>query len=193
MADGIRRNSRDSEIDAIRAILLSMREEDLRVRAELVASGTLSDTYHARMEEVHLRNAARLEGILERQGWPDAGRFGEDGQEAAWMVLMHSISVPHLMRKGRALLAEAVQRAVAPPGLLATIEDRIRTLEGRPQLYGTILDWDDEEQLSPLPIEARGTVDERRAAVGLAPLAEHVDRCRTEATAADSRPPADPR
>ncbi len=35
MAGGIRRNSRDSETEAIRAILLSMQDEDLRVRDEL--------------------------------------------------------------------------------------------------------------------------------------------------------------
>jgi len=37
MAGGIRRNSRDSETEAIRAMLLSMQDEDLRVRDELLA------------------------------------------------------------------------------------------------------------------------------------------------------------
>lgn len=193
MAGGIRRNSRDSETEAIRATLLSMRDDDHRVRDELVASGTLWDRYHPRMEEVHLRNATRLAGILDQYGWPDASRFGEDGQDAAWLILMHSISVPDLMRRGRSLLAEAVQRAAAPPAILARLDDRIRTLEGLPQLYGTTLDWDDEGRLSPLPIDAPGAVDERRAAVGLAPLAEQVDRCRSEATAEGSRPPVHPR
>ena len=193
MAGGIRRNSGEGEIEGIRTVLLSMRDEDLRVRAELVASGTLWDTYHPRMEEVHVRHAAHLSGIFDQYGWPDAGRFGEDGQDAAWMILMHSISVPDLIRRGRALLAEAVKEAGAPPVLLAGLEDRIRTLEGLPQLYGTILDWDDEGRLSPLSIEAPEAVDERRASVGMTPLAEHVDRCRREATAAGSRPPADPR
>ncbi|MCL7959214.1 MAG: hypothetical protein M8861_03365 [marine benthic group bacterium] len=193
MAGGIRRNSGEAETEGIRSVLLSMRDEDLRVRAELAASGTLWDTYHPRMEEVHIRNATHLADILDHYGWPDASRFREDGQEAAWMILMHSISVPDLMRRGRALLAEAVKEAAAPPALLARLEDRIRTLEGLPQLYGTILDWDDEGRLSPLSIEAPEAVDERRASVGMTPLAEHVDRCRREATTADSRPPADPR
>jgi len=193
MAGGIRRNSGERDIGAIRTALLSMQDDDLRVRAELAADGTLWDTYDPHMEEVHLRNATRLAGILDQYGWPDAGRFGEDGQDAAWMILMHSISVPDLMRRGRALLAEAVRGAAAPPALLARLEDRIRTLEGLPQLYGTILDWDDEEQLSPLSIEAPEAVDGRRAFVGMTSLAEHVDRCRMEATAAGSRPPADPR
>lgn len=154
MAGGIRRNSGEGDIGAIRTALLSMRDDDLRVRAELASRGTLWDTYDPHMEEVHLRNARRLAGILDQYGWPDAGRFGADGQDAAWMILMHSISVPDLMRRGRALLAEAVKGAAAPPALLARLGDRIRTLEGLPQLYGTILDWDDEGQLSPLSIEA---------------------------------------
>jgi len=51
MLGGIRRNSREGAKDVTRAALLSMRDEDLRVRGELVASGALGDTYDPRMEE----------------------------------------------------------------------------------------------------------------------------------------------
>ncbi|NNK49307.1 MAG: hypothetical protein HKP01_10575 [Gemmatimonadetes bacterium] len=171
---------------------MSMLEEDRRVRDQLVAAGTLHDAYHPEMEEVHLSNADRLAAILDRVGWPDSRRFGIDGEDAAWTILMHSISRPALLRQGRELLADAVAQAASAPALLARLEDRIRTLEGRPQRYGTIFDWDGEEQLSPLEVEERDTVDERRASVGLPPLANDIARYRSEATAAGSRPPKDP-
>lgn len=193
MADGTRRNSPEGALAKARADLRSMCAEDLRVRGELVASRTLHDTYHPRMEAVHLRNAARLDGILDDHGWPDSKRFGEDGEDAAWMILMHSISAPDVMRRGRALLAEAVERGGAAPHRLARLEDRIRTLEGIPQIYGTIFDWDDEGRLSPLEVEDRDGVDERRADAGLPTLADDVARHRSEAMAEGSRPPTDRR
>ena len=191
MSDGVRRNSPEGTMRSVRASLLSMQREDLRVRAELVESGTLWDTYHPRMEEVHLEHASRLAIILETHGWPDAGRFGDDGEEAAWLILMHSISRPDLMRRGRELLLDAVHRGTARPDLLARLEDRIWTLEGLPQVYGTILDWNEDGVLAPVPIEKEEAVDARRAAVGLPLLAEHVARCREEAVAEGSAPPAD--
>jgi hypothetical protein len=186
------RNSGEDGVRVARRDLLAMRDEDQRVRKELVATGTLFDTYHERMEAVHIRNAARLDEILETHGWLDAERFGPDGEAAAWTILMHSISRPDVLRRGRDLLADAVAQGEARPDRLAGLEDRIRTLEGRAQVYGTILDWDEDGRLSPLPIESPRNVDERRAAAGLPPLADHVARCREEAASTGSRPPADP-
>ena len=78
------------------------------------------------------------------------------------------------------------------PARLARVEDRIRPLEDRPQLYGTVYDWDDSGLLSPYPIEEPDDVDRRRAAVGLPPLAEEVTRYREAAVRAGDRPPSDP-
>jgi hypothetical protein len=43
--------------DDIRSELLALVEEDQRVRAELVAEGSLFDGYHPRMRAVHEANA----------------------------------------------------------------------------------------------------------------------------------------
>jgi hypothetical protein len=58
-------NERDEMNQTLRDKLVSMEEEDLRVRDELAADGSLSDGYHPRMEEVHRRNAARLREIID--------------------------------------------------------------------------------------------------------------------------------
>jgi hypothetical protein len=54
----------------LRDKLVSMKEEDLRVRAELAADGSLFDGYHPRMEEVHRHNASQLREIIDVHGWP---------------------------------------------------------------------------------------------------------------------------
>jgi hypothetical protein len=74
---------------------------------------------------------------------------------------------------------------------VALLVDRIRTLEGRPQIYGTSHDWDEAGHLSPLPIDDPATVDERRRRVGLEPLVENTRRLRAQAEAEGERPPVD--
>ena len=192
MARDSGRNSEGNRPEGARRLLLAMLERDQVVREDLVRCGTLFESYDRRMEEVHLENAAGLEAILSRHGWPDAERFGADGQTAAWTILMHSISRPDLMRRGRELLAASVEAGSTPRHLLARLEDRIQTLEGEPQTYGTILDWDEEGVLRCLPIRDEDTVDARRAAVGLPPLDEDLARRRLAARTSGEVPPADP-
>lgn len=90
--------------ESLRQALLAMKEEDLSVRAALIAEGVLSDGYHPRMEAVHRSNAARLTGIIERYGWPGKSLVGEDGAEAAWLIAQHAIGDPPFMRRCLLLL-----------------------------------------------------------------------------------------
>lgn len=169
-----------------------MAEHDLQVRQRLVEAGTLSDDYHAEMEAVHRQNAARLAEILSARGWPDASIVGEDGNDAAWLILQHAIPCPDLQRQGLALLRSAAAEGRASKIHVALLEDRIAVFEGREQTYGTQFDWDEHSQLSPDPIAAPESVDERRAAIGLPPLGETIAKMRADAAAAGARPPADP-
>src|SRR5881398_1199456 len=89
--------------------LVAMAEQDQRVRAELAADGTLFEGYHPRMEAIHRGNAARLTVIIDRHGWPGRGLVGEQGAQAAWLILQHAIGEPALQRRGLALLQEAAR------------------------------------------------------------------------------------
>jgi hypothetical protein len=171
--------------------LLAMEAEDRRVRAELLAEGSLGDGYHPWMEEVHRRNAEALTAIIAEHGWPGRSLVGEDGAHAAWFILQHAIGNPSLQRRGLELLRRAAEQGEAPARQVAYLEDRIRFFEGRPQLYGTQYDWDASGELSPHPVEDPAGVDERRRAVGMEPLAERTRHMRESAARSGERPPAD--
>lgn len=177
--------------EPLRRELLDMVARDQRVRAELAAGGELFGGYHPRMEAVHRANAARLAAILREHGWPGRALVGADGAEAAWVVLQHAVGEPELQRNTLVLLQEAVRSGEAEAIHAAHLEDRIRFLEGRPQRYGTQMDWNEDGLLGPGDIEDPDTVDERRAAVGLPPLARHVEEMRARAEAEGDRPPSD--
>ena len=167
-----------------------MAAEDLAVRAELARSGALFDGYHPRMREVHERNAGRLGAILEAHGWPGRSLVGDGASAAAWLVLQHAIGNPSLQRRGLALMSAAATGDVSPIHV-AMLEDRIRSNEGKGQRYGTQLDWDAEGRLSPLPIEDEPNIDQRRAEIGLSPLAEDVRQKRQLALERGEKPPQD--
>jgi hypothetical protein len=180
-----------SNWDAIGRELIAMAETDLRVRAELAADGSLFEGYHPRMRAVHDEHAARLAAILEAHGWPGTQRVGEEGAKAAWLIVQHAIGHPNLQRAALERLNEATSRGEMPPRYAAMLNDRIRTLEGRPQRYGTQYDWDASGAMSPLPIEDPAGVDRRRQTIGLRPLAEETAARRREVESSGERAPSD--
>jgi hypothetical protein len=173
---------------AIAADLERMARDDTALRDRLDRDGSLAEGYHPELRALHDRNAHRLATIIDRHGWPGISRVGARAADAAWLVLHHAIGHPDLQRRGLVLLEDAARRADAAWAQVATLEDRIRVFEGRPQRYGTQFDWDDAGRLSPLPVEDEAGVDARRARMGLDPLSEATARHR----ASGERPPTDP-
>jgi hypothetical protein len=175
-----------------RVELLELATLDLRTREELVRTGELFDGYHPRMAAVHRANAERLRGIVEAMAWPTASLVGSEAAEAAWLIVQHAIGEPELQRGMLPVLWEHARRGEVPARQAAMLEDRVRACEGRLQRYGTQLEWDEHGQLSPWPaVEEPETVDERRAEVGLPPLAETLAEKLLQAVAEGQRPPAD--
>ncbi len=178
-----------SDWDDVRSELLSMAENDLRLRAKLAADGSLFQGYHPRMRDTHDAHALRLGEILDSLGWPGLRQVGREASDAAWLIVQHAIAQPAFQRRALELLRQAVQRGDAAPLRAAMLEDRIRTLEGGLQRYGTQFDWDPEGQLRPLPIEDPIGVDGRRREIGLPPLEEAARELRAAAEREGQRPP----
>jgi GNAT superfamily N-acetyltransferase len=148
--------------------LIAMRDEDLRVRQELLESGELGGSYVPRMEAVHIKNAERLGAIIDEYGWPDGELVGEDGAKAAWFIAQHAIGFPDFQRKCLALLQRSADQGRVPRWHAAYLEDRIAMHEGRPQRYGT--QWLDDPvdgRIRPWKLGDPEQVNDLRAEVGL--------------------------
>jgi hypothetical protein len=166
--------------DELRRELLAMREEDLRVRAEVIKGSSSFDGYHPRMEEIHKRNAARLKEIIAQHGWPGRSLVGEDGAVAAWFIVQHAISDPAFQRQTLEVLRTAVANGEASAIAVAFLEDRIRVCEGRPQIYGTQFEPDEYGIPQPSPIEDPEHVNERRLAIGMNTIEERTRELQKE-------------
>jgi hypothetical protein len=144
----------------------------LETRERLAADLSLFEGYHPEMRAVHEENAAVLGGVIEEHGWPASALAGEDGAEAAWLIVQHAIALPEFQRRCLKLLEDAAATGEIPAWQPAFLLDRILIYEGKPQIYGTGFDWDEDGLMSPRPIADPAAVDRRRASVGLPPLAE---------------------
>jgi hypothetical protein len=151
--------------------LLAMRDEDLRVRQELLDSGELGGVYVPRMEAVHLKNAARLRALIAAYGWPGEDIAGKDGGEAAWLVAQHAVGEPEFQLHVLTLLQTSVAEGRTAAWHAAYLEDRIAMYEGRPQRFGS--QWVDDPRdgrARPWKLADPEHVNDLRASVGLAPL-----------------------
>jgi hypothetical protein len=178
--------------ESLRNELLAMARHDEEVRSQLAEDGSLYEGYHPLMRQLHSQNATRLEQIIDQYGWPGKSIAGEDGANAAWMIAQHAIAHPDFQRKVLSFLKRIQSKEEINSVHIAMLEDRVRSLEGRPQLYGTQFDWDEDGQMSPFPeIEDLSGVDERRAAMGLKPLSEAIAHQRKVVANSKEKPPKD--
>jgi hypothetical protein len=155
----------------LRNKLESLKQRDADTRNRLLKKGRLYGEYNADMQAVHLENAIALNKLVAIHGWPGISLVGLEGSRAAWLVAQHAICTPGLQRKFLRLLRAAAESGEVPRKQVAFLTDRIRFNEGKPQVYGTVLDWDKNGELG-CELENPDQVDERRATVGLPPFQE---------------------
>ncbi|ACM20415.1 hypothetical protein Geob_2060 [Geotalea daltonii FRC-32] len=161
----------------LRDELCLMQHEDQRVLQELIENGELGTVeYHPRIKEIHERNNARIKQIVEQYGWPGRSLVGKEGADAAWLVAQHAVLDTAFMESCLALLGAAVRSGEAEGWHLAYLQDRVLTMSGRPQIYGTQHQIDENGTAFPLPIKNPEDVDNLRREMGLDTLAEATNR-----------------
>ncbi|WP_203433450.1 DUF6624 domain-containing protein [Jiangella asiatica] len=159
----------------LRDELLAMQEQDQAERTGQVA-GEWNDQ----------ERTDRLREIIDEHGWPTWDVVGQDGASAAWVIAQHSdLDVP-FQEDALDLMRDAVAAGAADPTELAYLEDRVALNIGGEQVYGTQIGCVDGEAQPARLADPEG-VEERRAEVGLEPLADYLaslaDDCAAEAAA----------
>lgn len=166
---------------ALRAELAEIRAADQAGRAEMALvyeryEGAARDSAMAvlwrRQSAVDSLNLVQLDRIVAEYGWPGNSLVGRDGALAAFLVLQHADL--DVQERYLPLLEAAVAAGEASAGHLAYLVDRIRVRNNLPQRYGSqVRQHPATGGLEFFPIEDEAGVDERRAGVGLGPLAEY--------------------
>jgi RNase P protein component len=166
--------------------LLRMKAQDQRYRGQMQAeiikmssSGTTEQSKEfkavlKKQNEIDRKNLVRLAEIIKRHGWPGRSLVGEEATNASVLILQHADLT--FQKKYFSLVKEGARKGEVRAADAAMLEDRILMLEGKKQIYGSAVQSGPETggKLQLHPIEDEDHVDERRAAVGLMPLAEYL-------------------
>jgi hypothetical protein len=176
-----RRKALDANIDRpLRAQLRAIHDEDQKYRLQLgaVAKTSGPDSTQVRdlwkiIEQKDAENVAKVTAILDTRGWLGPDIVGPDGASALFLVIQHADLTTQ--EKYLPMLRAAVKAKQAYPSDLAMLEDRVLMGHGAPQIYGSQLLANRKSGHDELwSIADPDHVDERRASVGLPPLAEYL-------------------
>jgi uncharacterized iron-regulated protein len=148
------------------------RELQRRVRADQAVR--TADTPTAQeMSKVDQENTAWIKQVIERHGWPGRSLVGDNGAFAAWLLVQHADADPAFQAQCLELMKEAYEKGEVHGRELAYLTDRVLVNQGKEQRYGTQFWTPPFGRLQPRPIEDETRVDDRRAEMGLEPLAEY--------------------
>jgi hypothetical protein len=148
--------------EALRAELLRRMEKDQEARLAYD---------EGRFAEVDTENLPWLKRLVAERGWPGSSLVGVDGAHAMWLLVQHATADPAFMRQCLELLTAAVAAGEASRVDQAYLTDRVLLHEGEQQVYGTQLTRQGGKWV-PKNLRDPDGVEERRAAVGMKPLAE---------------------
>ena len=149
-----------------------MKDHDLKVRERLADTGELFAGYNKEMEQVHTKNAKRLETIFNQIGWTTKDKVGQQAKDAAMLIVQHAISLPGFQRACLQHIKEAIDLGQEDKRNYAFLYDRICFNERRPQKFGTQYDWDKDGKMSPWTIEDPEMINTLRKEYGLNTIEE---------------------
>jgi len=157
--------------------LIKMADEDQQLLAKLSNSGALlnyKDSVHPQLKKVFERNTKRAKEIIAKNGWPTIKSVGEKGSTAMWLIVQHSVLDQKFMQSCVTILEKVVKNDGAKGWQLAFLQDRVNTMAGKEQIYGTQFNSDDDGWPISFPISNPEGVNARRKALGLNSLEERL-------------------
>jgi hypothetical protein len=163
--------------EELRQELLRRVKEDQDARKKYIElmtqqPGGVPEAVKKKMEEIDRTNTKRLKEIVDQHGWPGKSLVGEDGAQAAWLLIQHADLDRPFQKKCLELLRAAFKKGEVTGQQVAYLTDRVLVGENKKQLYGTQFQERDGKW-APFPIEDEANVDKRRKEVGLSTLAEY--------------------
>ena len=126
--------------------------------------------------QVDAKNTARMKEIIAAHGWPGVKLVGSDGASAAWLLVQHADADREFQKQCLERMKKAVEQGDASGRELAYLTDRVLLAEGKKQVYGTQFMTGPDGQTTMRPCEDEANLDQRRASVGLEPIAEYRSR-----------------
>ena len=160
------------ELAEIRELDQGLRQQITPTEKKFGFKSPQLDSLWRQMQRTDARNLVRVTAIIDQYGWPGKSLVGRSGSVTVFLVIQHSDLTT--MQKYLPLMRQATAKGEMEKQSLALVEDRVLTFQNKPQIYGSQLHTDPQTGKTEfLPIADEAHVDERRARMGLEPLADY--------------------
>lgn len=152
-----------------------MHEQDQRYRT----LDKLDDKTFQKMRFLDWKNLQKAESVLRKFTLEQIVKTNPEFPSLLFFIIQHSDLA--IQKAYFPKLQTAVSRGLFNPRQLAKIEDRIAVSEGKEQIYGSQIAYNEEENYYYLyPVRDFANVDEVRKKIGLEPLKDYVRRWNIE-------------
>jgi len=147
---------------------------------QAMMQGALADSTRNRLiaeeQANYVRHQPILEAMIRQHGFPGYAMVGEKSSDNFWLVVQHADAHPDFQQRVLALMLPEVKRHNASPKSYAYLTDRVALNTGKPQEYGTQVEYTGSGIGEPVPRTLRDpkNVNSRRAAIGLEPLEKYL-------------------
>ena len=147
-----------------------------------------------RADEVNEFNrsvTSTLEPIIREYGWPGISLVGWDAGIAVAECVRYCWNEPAFVRSHLIRLEQACRMGDIPGDWFARVYDATMVYRGKPQVFGTWMEWDQEGSWSPGAVVDSPRLEYRRAQLNLEPLEAQIERDRQQIERNGNKPPSD--
>ena len=121
-------------------------------------------------EQTFNRHIPVLKDIIRQKGLPTYQLAGKESSDNFLTLVNHSFSdIPFQQKVAKLAKAEVKRKNISAP-YLALMIDKMKIKSGKKQPYGTQCDYTKEGEAIAINLYRPGTIDKRRAKMGLSPL-----------------------
>jgi hypothetical protein len=124
----------------LRAELQRRFEADQRERQQLIADPRNRDVGN-RVQRMDSENLVWLKNLVKDNGIPTVAQVGESGVHWTWLLVQHADDDPQFQLSVQPIFAQRQEAGELPADDLARLTDRVLLAAGKPQRFGTQIDW----------------------------------------------------
>lgn len=155
----------------IKKILEKVFDDDQKLR--------FNKTYSSEQAQLDEKNIRIVAKIIDSVGWIGKDKIGEKANDAIFLTIQHANKL-ETMEKYLPIMIEAVNKGNAEKKQLAYLIDRIETLNGRKQIYGTQYSVNGNGKIIINNFVDPVNVNSRRKSMNLIPIEEYIKMVESE-------------
>ncbi|WP_166963904.1 DUF6624 domain-containing protein [Yeosuana marina] len=136
-----------------------------------------SEQWNSFKDSVFTTHQKRLKQIFDEYGFVGFDLAGEEGSKNFWLIVQHSDHNPDFQKEILEKMIIEVEKGNAEPSNYGLLLDRVNLNTGKPQIYGTQVDYNfDIAQAFTKKLADSGNVNKRRKSIGLEPIEEYLNQ-----------------